>query len=148
MRTVRSWLYIGALYYGSAILCSVMSSSLWLRGLQAARLLCQWNPPGKNIGVGYHFLLQGIFPTQGSSLHILHLLNWQADSLPLAPLVSWLTSDVPYNQWGVERVSNVPYLCLFFSILFTGLVHPFGGGVYISCFSSHVSKCRKVINRW
>ena len=36
--------------------------------------------PVKNIGVGCHFLLQGIFPTQGSKLHLLH---WLADSLPL-----------------------------------------------------------------
>ena len=28
--------------------------------------------PGKNIGVGYHAILQGIFPTQGSNLHLLH----------------------------------------------------------------------------
>ena len=28
--------------------------------------------PGKNNGVGYHFLLQGIFPTQGSNLGLLH----------------------------------------------------------------------------
>ena len=27
------------------------------------RLLCPWNFPGRNTGVGYHFLLQGIFPT-------------------------------------------------------------------------------------
>ena len=32
-----------------------------------------------------HFLLQGIFPTQGSSPHHLSLLHWQEDSLPLAP---------------------------------------------------------------
>ena len=30
-----------------------------------------------------HSLLQGIFPTQGSNLCLLHLLHWQADSLPL-----------------------------------------------------------------
>ena len=36
----------------------------------------------KNTGVGCHFLLQGIFPTQGSNLHLLGLLHWQADSLP------------------------------------------------------------------
>ena len=35
----------------------------------------------KNSGVGCHFLLQGIFPTQGSNLN---LLNWQADSLSLS----------------------------------------------------------------
>ena len=34
-------------------------------GLWPARLLCPWNFPGKNTGVGYHLLLQGIFPTQG-----------------------------------------------------------------------------------
>ena len=35
---------------------------------------------GKIPGVGFHFLLQGIFLTQGSNLY---LLRWQADSLPL-----------------------------------------------------------------
>ena len=29
-------------------------------------------PPGKNTGKGCHFLLQGIFPTQGSSLGLPH----------------------------------------------------------------------------
>ena len=34
---------------------------------------------------GFHFLLQGIFPTPGLNLSFLHLLHWQADSSPLAP---------------------------------------------------------------
>ena len=34
-----------------------------------------WDSPGKNPGVGCHFLLQGIFPTQGSNRRLLlHLL--------------------------------------------------------------------------
>ena len=37
--------------------------------------------PGKDTGVGCHFLLQGIFLTQRSNPHLLH---WQADSLPLS----------------------------------------------------------------
>ena len=41
--------------------------------------------PGKKTGVSYHFLLQGIFPTQGSNPCLLSLLHWQADSLPLVP---------------------------------------------------------------
>ena len=57
--------------------CSVMSSSLQSHGLQPARLLCPWNFPGKNTGVGCHFLLQGIFPTQGFILNVLHLLHRQ-----------------------------------------------------------------------
>ena len=31
-----------------------------------------WDSPGKNTGVGCHFLLQGIFPTQGLNLGLLH----------------------------------------------------------------------------
>ena len=31
------------------------------------RLLCPWDSPGKNTGVGCCFLLQGLFPTQGSN---------------------------------------------------------------------------------
>ena len=37
-----------------------------------------WDFPGKN-RVGCHFLLQGIFPTQGSNLCLLCFLYWQAD---------------------------------------------------------------------
>ena len=37
---------------------------------------------GKNSGVGFHFLFQGIFLTQGLKLHLLRRLHWQADSLP------------------------------------------------------------------
>ena len=35
-----------------------MSDSLRPHGLSPARLLCPWNFPGKNAGVGFHFLLQ------------------------------------------------------------------------------------------
>ena len=44
-----------------------MSNSLQLHGLQPARLLCPWNSPGKNTGLGSHSFLQGIFLTQGLS---------------------------------------------------------------------------------
>ena len=30
-----------------------------------AKLLCPWISPGKNTGAGCHFILQGIFMTQG-----------------------------------------------------------------------------------
>ena len=51
-------------------------------GLKPTRLLCPWDFPGKNTGVGCHFLLQGmIILTQGSNPHLLH---WQAESLPLS----------------------------------------------------------------
>ena len=62
--------------------CSIsLSDSLWPHGQQPARLLCPWNFPGKNSGVGCHLLLQTIFQAQGWNLCLLH---WQLDSLPLA----------------------------------------------------------------
>ena len=52
--------------------CSVVSSSLRLHELWSTRLLCPWSSPGKNTGVGCHFLLWGIFPTHGLNLNRLH----------------------------------------------------------------------------
>ena len=49
-----------------------MSDSCGPHGSQPARFLCPWDSPGKNTGVGCHFLLQGIFPTQESNLGLLH----------------------------------------------------------------------------
>ena len=51
---------------------SVMPDSSQPHGLQPTRLLCPWDFPGKNTGVGSHLLLQGIFPTQGLNLGLLH----------------------------------------------------------------------------
>ena len=47
---------------------SVVSDSLPPHGLEPARLLCPWDSPGKGTGVGFHALLQGIFPTQVSCI--------------------------------------------------------------------------------
>ena len=54
--------------------CSLPGSSV--HGILQARVL-EW---------AAIFLLQGILPTQGSNLRLLHLLHWQADSLPRVPL--------------------------------------------------------------
>ena len=51
---------------------SVVSHSLQPHELSPTRLLCPWNFPGKHTAVGCHFLLQGIFPTQGSNPGLLH----------------------------------------------------------------------------
>ena len=64
--------------------CSVMS--LEPHGLYHIRLLCPWNFPGKNTGVGCHFLFKETFLNQGSNPCLLRLLHWQVDSLPLSPL--------------------------------------------------------------
>ena len=54
------------------VLVTQLCLTLWFHGLSPTRLLCPWNSPGKNTGIGCHALLQGIFPTQGSSPGLLH----------------------------------------------------------------------------
>ena len=78
----------------------------------------------RNTGVGCHFLLQGIFPTQGFNPHPLH---GQADSLPLRPMGSLQrkclicthtnthTYTHIYTQWNI-------YLSLKFIYLF--IIYP------------------------
>ena len=82
----------------SLLLLSVMSNSLWAPGLQPARLLCPWDFPGKNTGVGCYSLLQGIFLTQGSNPCPLHLLLQQADSLPLSHIACCFPSFSSFSH--------------------------------------------------
>ena len=65
--------------------CSAVSDSA-TQWTEPTRLLSAWDFPGKNTGVGCHFVLQGLFLTQGSNPHLLCLLHWQADYLPLCPI--------------------------------------------------------------
>ena len=51
---------------------SVVSNSWQPHGQQLTGLFCPWNSPGKNTGVGCHFLLQGSFLTRGLILGFLH----------------------------------------------------------------------------
>ena len=73
-----------------------------------------WYFPGKNTRVGCHFLLQEIFPTQGSNLHLLH---WQVNSLSLSHLGS--PTNIIYH-------SIYLYLLNFFPLIFPS---------FISCMS-------------
>ena len=60
-------------------------------GLQPARLLCPCDFPVKNTGLGCHFLLQGIFPTQGLKLCLL------STSLPYITYDSCIGRQVLYR---------------------------------------------------
>ena len=83
----------------------LMSFSLQPHGLYPTRLLCPWDFPGKNTGVGSHFLLQGIFPTEGLNLglqpcrQILYQLSHQErrNSVLWAPMVG--KPQIPPTSW-------------------------------------------------
>ena len=87
----KVWCSMSAGSIALLCLCNPIDS-LWSHGLQLARLLCPWKFSGKNTGVGCHFLLQGIFPTQSSHSSLLCLLHWQVDSVPLYHLGSPLSA--------------------------------------------------------
>ena len=70
------------------------------------RFLCPWDIPGNNIGVGCHFLLQGISPTQGLNLGLLHCRQ----------TLYRLRHQRLYMFWSKLNISNSLSLgCLFIS---------------------------------
>ena len=56
----------------------------------ACQVLSPWDFSGKNIEVGCHALLQGIFPKQGSNLHLMHYRRI---------LYHWATRDLAYLNY-------------------------------------------------
>ena len=82
-----------------------------LHRLQPTRQASQWDFPDRNTEVGCHFLLQGFFWTQGSNLHLLH---WQAGSLPLShrrsPMFIYIPSFFlfPPHLGHCKALSSVP----------------------------------------
>ena len=102
---------------------SQLCPTLKPQGLGPTKLLYPWDFSGKNTGESWHFLLQGIFPTQGSNLC---LLPWQVDSLqlshlgsPKARITDNKTENTAFNQdnhWGPIKTLNsseLPCLALF-----------------------------------
>ena len=86
--------------FNHTIYCMLRTKSL--QSHLTPRLLCPWDSPSKNTGVGCHFLLQGIFLTQSPKLYLLCLLHWRAGSLLLEPPgkpIYWVGQKV---HWGVS----------------------------------------------
>ena len=68
-------------------------------GLKLARLLCPWDSPDKNTGVGCHCLLQEIFPTEGSNPHLLCLLHCKWILYPVSHQGSPLSMTLEDMNW-------------------------------------------------
>ena len=96
---------------------SVMSNSLRPHGLQPVKFLCPWTFSGKNTGVGGHFLIQRVFLTQGPNSHLLCLLHWQADSLPLSHQESPISHGYSFLIIAPEYI--FPKINLIASLLFS-----------------------------
>ena len=72
-------------------------------------LLFPWNFPGKHIGVGYHFLLQGILLTQGSNLCLLCPLHRRQI---LYSLSYWRSTSLTISTFNKGKKKNLGSLKL------------------------------------
>ena len=79
-----------------------MPDSLWLFRLYSARFLCPWDFPSKNTGMDFHFLIQGIFPIQGSKALRLHLLHCRQ------LLCHWATGEA--QSCNIENLKILKYM--------------------------------------
>ena len=82
--------------------CVYAQSCPTLSGLQPTRLPCPWNFLGKNTAAVCHFLLPGVFPTQGSNLSLLqhqcifyHCTTWGCVGYFHCKTLFFLPSHIP-----------------------------------------------------
>ena len=77
-------------------------------------ILCSWNSPGQNTGVGSLSLLQGIFPTQGLNLGLPHCrwILYQLSHKGSLRILKWVAypfsreSSQPRNRTGVSCIAG------------------------------------------
>ena len=76
-------------------------------GLQPAKLLCPWDSPGKNTGVGCHFLLQGNLPHSRSLLFAYFI----GSSMFLgASQVALVVKNLPDSAGDIRDSGSIPGL--------------------------------------
>ena len=92
--------------------------------MDPTRLLCPWDFPGKNTGVGCHSLLQGIFSNQGSNLGLphcrqsLYLVSDQGSPSPLGEPEVTIGTGIHFPStwpWAETSGNKTLLLCLSFS---------------------------------
>ena len=91
-----------------------MSDSVRPHGLQPTRLLCPWDSPGKNTGVGCHFLLQcmKVESERQVAQSCLTLSNPMDCSLPGSSIHGIFRATV--LEWGAIAFSLWDYVLIFF----------------------------------
>ena len=95
----------------------------------------------KNTGVGCRFLLQGIFPIQGSKLLLLHLLHWQVVLYLCASweahTVWWFHINAHCEMITTSKLISIHYLVWYGNyllLLFTSLHPPLATASFVSVF--------------
>ena len=109
-----------------------MSDSVWPYRRQPTRLLCPWDSPGKNTGVGFHFLLQCMKVKSESEVAqlCLTLSNPMDCSLPgscihgifQARVLEWVATDIQHKKLKVKKIL-LSYLLIYPTNLFDHLLN-------------------------
>ena len=106
-----------------AKLCWTLS---WHHGPQPTKLLCPWDSPGKNTGVGSHSLLQGIFLTQGLNRGLLYCRQILYCLSHKGSILRWLiisASFVAPYQFLKPRLKRSPDHCSYIYLARDSIVH-------------------------
>ena len=119
----KFWLQLNQI----ACLCLVLvfATFLWPHELQPTRFLCPWDFSPKNTGEDCHFILQGIFPTQGSNLYLLHC---RQICLPLK--LGGGSGEIGEKPFSVSCQNLIPpiHLCVrkweFYQLFITNQIEP------------------------
>ena len=97
----------------SLLFCTESCPTLW--NPHGLKLLCPWDFPGKNTGVSCHFLLQGIFPTQGSNLGLLNckqiLLLSEPPGMLLTSMCACSVASVMYDSLRLYGLQPTRLFC-------------------------------------
>ena len=128
---------------------SVVSDSLQPHGLQPSRLFHPWDFSGKSTGVDCHFLLQGIFPTQGlnpglphcrQTLYPLSHQGGPSKEGKIQIIQSFWTLGYACVIWAEWRQgSRVSWITSGVSVGTTRLLHALGHRSRLSCLDSDSS---------
>ena len=87
--------------------------------MEPTELLCSWDSPGKNTGIGCHGFLQGIFLIQGLNPHLLCPPALQADFLLLShwgkPIILPTAEDELLRKVEMLQVTEIElsYISLY-----------------------------------
>ena len=91
---------------------SVVSNSLPPDGMQPTRLLCPRDSPGRNIRVGCHALLKGIFPTWTHVSWVSCIADRLLTELPAKPCLLWDVAqkekEIKLGQKAMAPHSSAP----------------------------------------
>ena len=143
---------------------SVVSNTLQPHGPQPTRLLCPWDFPSKNTGLGFHALLQEICLTQGSNPRLLsyrqilycwatNLSVWKYSGMCVQcfniSLVEvdfcffvFIASEPLFSFWGSLRPKYPGCLILMQILWFCFHIHILGPDLTLCTSNRHPSTCK------